>query len=45
VRICHGDGALDEEIYPSTRVVKNELDPNGDLSAVESKKNSTAGFW
>jgi RHS repeat-associated protein len=39
------NGALDEETYPSTRVVKNELDPNGDLLAVESKKNSTAGFW
>src|SRR5262249_24744659 len=39
------NGALDEETYPSTRVVKNVLDTNGDLSVVESKKNSSAGFW
>jgi len=39
------NGALDEETYPSTRVVKNQIDANGDLSAVESKKTSSAGFW
>jgi RHS repeat-associated protein len=39
------NGALDEETYPSTRVVKNQLDANGDLSAVESKKTSSAGLW
>jgi RHS repeat-associated protein len=39
------NGALDEETYPSTRVVKNQLDSNGDLSAVESKKTLSAGFW
>jgi hypothetical protein len=39
------DGSLDEETYPSGRVVKNVLDSDGDLSVVESKKNSTAGYW
>ncbi len=38
-------GALDEETYPSTRVVKNVLDANGDLSIVESRKNTNAGYW
>lgn len=38
-------GALDEETYPSTRVVKNVLDQKGDLAMVESKKNSSAGYW
>lgn len=38
-------GALDTETYPSGRVVKNVLDANGDLSIVESKKNSAAGYW
>ena len=38
-------GALISETYPSGRVVKNVLDANGDLSIVQSKKNSTAGFW
>ena len=30
-------GALDEETYPSTRVVKNTLDGNGDLSQVQNR--------
>lgn len=38
-------GALIEETYPSTRVVKNVLDNDGDLSIVQSKKNSNYGFW
>ncbi|HMM81501.1 MAG TPA: RHS repeat-associated core domain-containing protein [Pyrinomonadaceae bacterium] len=51
------NGALDEETYPSGRVVKNVLDNNGDLSIVESGKcldstpgtnascTNRAGFW
>ena len=35
-------GALDEQTYPSGRVVKNELDASGDLSLVTSKENSSA---
>ncbi len=38
-------GALDEETYPSTRVVKNVLDNNGNLSIVEGKKNTNSGFF
>jgi RHS repeat-associated protein len=38
-------GALVEETYPSTRVVKNVLDNGGDLELVQSKKNQSAGFW
>jgi RHS repeat-associated protein len=38
-------GNLLKETYPSGRVVKNVLDTNGDLSLVESKKNSTSGYW
>ena len=38
-------GALIEEKYPSGRVVKNIVDNNGDLSAVQSKKNANAGYW
>lgn len=38
-------GVLIEETYPSGRVVKNILDARGDLSAVQSKKNSTSGYW
>ena len=38
-------GGLVDETYPSGRVVRNALDANGDLAVVESKKNSTAGFW
>ena len=39
------NGALDEETYPSGRVVKNVLDNTGDLSIVQSKKNSASGYW
>ena len=39
------NGALDEETYPSTRVVKNQLDSNGDLSIVRSKKDSSHLYW
>jgi RHS repeat-associated protein len=38
-------GALVEQTYPSGRVVKNVLDNSGDLSIVQSKKNSTSGYW
>jgi RHS repeat-associated protein len=38
-------GALIEETYPSGRKVRNTLDASGDLAQVESKKNSTAGYW
>ena len=38
-------GALTEETYPSGRVVKNVLNSNGDLSIVQSKKNSNMGYW
>ncbi|MBK9214286.1 MAG: RHS repeat-associated core domain-containing protein [Chloracidobacterium sp.] len=38
-------GALIEETYPSGRVVKSVLDNTGDLSIVQSKKNSAAGYW
>ena len=37
-------GALDEQSYPSGRVVKNELDVSGDLASVSSKENSSAIF-
>ncbi len=37
-------GALKEETYPSGRVVKNTLDNVGELTNVESKKNSTAAY-
>ncbi len=37
-------GALDEQTYPSGRVVKNELDVAGDLASVTSKENSSAIF-
>ena len=41
------DGAVKllEEEYPSTRKVRNVLDSNGDLSLVQSKKTSSAGYW
>ncbi|MBX3282428.1 MAG: RHS repeat-associated core domain-containing protein [Acidobacteria bacterium] len=39
------NGALDEETYPSGRVVKNVLDNNGDLSMVQSKKDGNHGFF
>ena len=38
-------GALIEETYPSSRVVKNVLNGSGDLSNVQSRKNSSSGFW
>lgn len=38
-------GALIEETYPSTRVVKNVLDNDGDLAIVQSKKNQNSGFF
>ena len=38
-------GALIEETYPSGRVVRNVLDNDGELSVVQSKKNTNAGFW
>jgi RHS repeat-associated protein len=38
-------GALIEETYPSGRVVKNVLDADGQLSIVQSKKTSSAGYW
>ena len=38
-------GALVEQKYPSGRVVRNVLDNEGDLSMVQSKKNSDYGFW
>jgi RHS repeat-associated protein len=38
-------GALVEQKYPSGRVVKNVLDNEGDLSLVQSKKNSGSGYW
>lgn len=38
-------GALIEETYPSSRVVKYDLDADGDLARVQSKKNTNSGFW
>jgi len=38
-------GALIEETYPSGRVVKNTLNSNGELAQVQSKKNSSTGYW
>lgn len=38
-------GGMLTETYPSTRVVKNVLDNNGDLSIVQSKKNFFAGYF
>jgi RHS repeat-associated protein len=38
-------GALIEEKYPSTRVVKYTLNSDGQLEQVQSKKNSTSGYW
>jgi RHS repeat-associated protein len=37
-------GILTEQTYPSTRVVKNVLDADGDLSIVESKANTNSIF-
>jgi len=39
------NGALDEETYPSGRVVKNVLDASGDLAMVKGKKNANVGFF
>ena len=38
-------GALIEQQYPSGRRVQSVLDNNGDLSIVQSKKNSASGYW
>lgn len=38
-------GALVDETYPSGRVVKNTLDADGGLSQIQSRKNSSNGFW
>jgi RHS repeat-associated protein len=38
-------GALVEETYPSSRKVKNILDDGGSISLVQSRKNSSSGFW
>jgi RHS repeat-associated protein len=38
-------GALIEQTYPSGQEVRNVLDASGDLSLVQSKKNSASGYW
>jgi RHS repeat-associated protein len=38
-------GALIEETYPSTRKVKNTLNADGELSMVQSQKNSNYGYY
>lgn len=38
-------GALIEETYPSGRKVKNVLNNDGELAAVQSKKNSNYGYF
>ena len=38
-------GALIEETYPSGRVVKNTINMDGELAQVQSKKNSSAGYF
>ncbi|MBK8148995.1 MAG: RHS repeat protein [Acidobacteria bacterium] len=38
-------GAMVEEKYPSTRVVKTVLDSEGDLQTVKSQKNANNAFW
>jgi len=38
-------GALIEEHYPSGRVVKNTINADGELAQVQSKKNSTVGYF
>jgi len=38
-------GILIDEIYPSGRKVKNTIDNAGSLTAVQSRKNSTSGYW
>lgn len=38
-------GSLIEQTYPNGRVVKNTIDQDGNLSRVQSKKTSSAGYW
>jgi RHS repeat-associated protein len=38
-------GTMVEQVYPSGRVVKNTLKSGGELSAVQSKKNGSLGYW
>ena len=38
-------GALIEQTYPSGRKVKNVLDNSGDLALVQSRRNSSEGYW
>ena len=38
-------GGLVEETYPSGRVVRNTFNVDGELSQVQSKKNTTSGFF
>ena len=38
-------GGLIEETYPSTRKVKSVLDQDGDMMAVQSRKNTNGGYW
>jgi RHS repeat-associated protein len=38
-------GALIQQQYPSGRIVKNVLNNDGTLELVESKKNSSSGYW
>jgi RHS repeat-associated protein len=38
-------GAMIEETYPSTRVVRNELNSNGELANVKSKKVAASPYW
>lgn len=38
-------GALIEQTYPSTRVVKTTLNQDGELALVQSKKNANTGYY
>jgi YD repeat-containing protein len=38
-------GALIEQQYPSGRKVKNVLDSSGDLTLVQSSKDTNSGYW
>ena len=38
-------GGLVEETYPSGRVVRNTLNVDGELSQVQSRKNTSSGFF
>jgi|CXWL01.1.fsa_nt_gi RHS repeat-associated protein len=40
----NASGALTEQQYPSGRVVKSNLDTDGDLASIETKKNAGANF-